>query len=284
MAKVVWLVSYPKSGNTWFRMFLANYTSDSLTPLALGDIKETPISSNAEEFEEETGLNPFELTPEEVDLYRADCYRSQATRVADHLLYKKTHDAYSMNSMGTPVFPADISYGAVYFVRNPMDVCVSYANHGATEIEHIVKLMINEDASIAGKRAGQLRQMLFSWEGHYRSWHTQTEIPLHTVRYEDMINNPVETFGSIVRFLNLEFDLSRLKRAISNSDFDVLKKFEKEQGFKERMQNCDNFFWKGKIGNYRNFLNKEQTDRLVSNFSALMSELGYIDKKGMLTI
>ncbi len=284
MARIVWLVSYPKSGNTWFRMFLANYTSDSQTPLSLDDIKYTPISSNADDFEEETGLNPFELTPDEVDLYRSDCYRSQATSIADQLYYKKTHDAYTNNCIGAPIFPCDISYGAVYFVRNPMDVCVSYANHGSTEIERILKLMTDKNASVAGKRNGQLRQILLSWEGHYRSWHSQAEIPLHTVRYEDMINNPVETFGSIVKFLNLEYDTHRLNRAISNSDFKLLQNFEREKGFNEKKQQCEQFFWKGKIGNYRNFLSEEQKNRIITHFSDLMSELGYIDHNGVLTV
>lgn len=284
MARIVWLVSYPKSGNTWFRMFLANYTSDSQTPLSLDDIKYTPISSNADDFEEETGLNPFELTPDEVDIYRPDSYRMLASRTTEQPLYKKTHDAYTNNRNGVPIFPGEISYGAVYFVRNPMDVCVSYANHGATEIERILKLMTDKNASVAGNRSGQLRQILLSWEGHYRSWHSQTEIPLHTVRYEDMIINPIETFGSIVRFLNLEYDPNRLKRAISNSDFNVLQKFEKEQGFNEKKQQSEHFFWKGKIGNYRNFLSEEQKNRIITHFSGLMSELGYIDQNGVLTV
>ncbi len=75
-------------------------------------------------------------------------------------------------------------------------------------------------------------------------------------RYEDMLLSPVKTFGGIVRFLGLEYEEERLKRAIYNSDFKQLQQMENENGFKERMQRNKQFFWKGKIGNYHDFLSQ----------------------------
>ena len=72
MKNIVWLASYPKSGNTWFRMFLANYLHERETPASLDEIEKTGISSSAPDFERETSLNPFELYADEVDLYRPD--------------------------------------------------------------------------------------------------------------------------------------------------------------------------------------------------------------------
>lgn len=285
MKNLVWLASYPKSGNTWFRMFLANYLENTENPVALDKIANTPIASNEHDFENIIGLNPFELTPDEVDLYRPDMYRQLSKEAEDEVVsYKKTHDAYTMNGNGEPLFPEEVSKCAVYFVRNPMDVCVSYANHSASEIKRTFDRLFDEKASMAGKRRGQLRQILMSWKSHVHSWIDQTVIPVHVARYEDMQQKPAETFGNIVRFLGLEYEKERLERAIRNSDFKLLQEMEREQGFKEKMQKCENFFWKGKIGNYRDFLSKKQVDRIVEYNLDVMKEFGYIDEAGKLKV
>lgn len=284
MKNFVWLVSYPKSGNTWFRIFLANYLKNTSTPLSLEEIQDAPISSNAIDFEEETGLNPFELSISEVENYRPDFYRSLSINTADDNIFKKTHDAYTYNKNGHPIFPEDVSQCAIYFVRNPLDVCVSYANHASSKIEKTVKFLLNQNAIAGGNKGRQLGQRLLSWDLHYKSWNEQKAIPIHKVRYEDMLRKPLETFGSIIRFLNLDYDEERLSRAIINSDFKLLQKMENEKGFKERLQNCEQFFWKGSVGNYKNYLNQDQIDRIVSNCQIVMQELGYLDNKGILTV
>jgi len=286
MKNIVWLVSYPKSGNTWFRMFLANYLKNKPEPASLDEIESTPISSCATDFEEAIGLNPFELTAEEVDLYRPDLYRilSQQQEIGAEISYKKTHDAYTVNATGEPLFPKEITRVAVYFVRNPMDVCVSYANHSAGKIDSTLNLLLNEEAQVAGNREGQLRQKLLSWKSHVKSWREQTLIPVHMVRYEDMQQSPTATFGSVITFLGLEYDEVRLEKAILNSDFKLLQQMEHENGFKEKPQKSKNFFWKGKIGNYREFLSEEQVKRIVDYNYDTMKEFGYIDSEGILTV
>jgi hypothetical protein len=267
-------------------MFLANYLFNAQQPLPLDKIEETPIAGSAIDFEEETGFNPFELTPEEVDLYRPDMYRN-LSKQGENIhgwSYKKAHDAYTLNANKEPIFPADVTMGAVYFVRNPLDVCISYANHSASEISKTVDFIQNRDATIGRKRNGQLRQILLSWQGHYKSWNEQNSIPIHTVRYEDMQQRPLEVFGSIIKFLQLEYNEERLNRAIINSDFKLLQQMEHEQGFKEKMQKAKSFFWKGTIGNYRKYLSEDQINQIVGNSYETMKQLGYIDKNDTLTV
>ncbi|MGE4569593.1 MAG: sulfotransferase domain-containing protein, partial [Bacteroidales bacterium] len=198
MKNIVWLVSYPKSGNTWFRLFLSNYCKGSASPLPPDHLASAPIASGAGSFEEHTGLNPFELTPDEVDLYRADLYRvlSEESAETGSPLYKKSHDAYTLNSLGEPLFPEDVSKCALYIVRNPLDVCVSYANHNGSQIDGYARQINNEEIAIAGYRSGQLRQKLLSWKSHVKSWQEQTRIPLFTIRYEDMLLRGMETFSA----------------------------------------------------------------------------------------
>lgn len=286
MKNIVWLVSYPKSGNTWFRLFLSNYLLDAQHPIPLDKIGTSSIASSAIDFEEETGLNPFELTPDEIDIYRPDVYRSLSlnSEKENDIFYKKAHDAYTFNSKGYPIFPTDVSLGILYFVRNPLDVCASYANHSAARISRIIDFMQTKDASLWRKRNGQLRQIILSWEDHFKSWSKQTAIPIHIVRYEDMKQKPMETFGSIIRFLNIEYDEERLSRSIINSDFKLLQQMEREKGFKEKIQKCESFFWKGTIGNYRNYLSEEQILQIVNNSYEAMLQLGYINENRELTV
>ena len=283
MKNLVWLVSYPKSGNTWFRIFLTNYLKNNQKPASLEEIESTPIAGNAGLFEETTGLNPFEMMPDEVDLYRPDIYRI-VSEENDSISYRKAHDAYTLNTKGEPLFPEEVSKAAVYFIRNPLDVCVSYANHSAGKIEKTIDLLLNEKGAIAGRKSGQLRQLLLSWRSHVESWRSQTEIPIHFVRYEDMKQNPLETFGQVIKFLELDYDTARLERAIEQSDFRVLQDMEMKDGFGERLQNCLSFFWKGEIGNYRNFLSGNDIQRIVDYNYNIMKIFGYIDQNDQLTV
>lgn len=286
MKNIVWLASYPKSGNTWFRMFLSNYLRNSDIPLPLEEITHTSIASNAVDFEEIVGLNPFELTAEEVDLWRPDVYRLLSNGFAKNgeICYKKVHDAYTINANKEPLFPGEVSKSVVYFVRNPLDVCVSFANHSTCNIEEKVVQLLDEDASLAGKKRGQLRQILKSWKNHIESWQSQSSIPVHFAKYEDMLQDPVDTFGLIVRFLGLEYEEQRLERAIVNSDFKLLQQMEEENGFNEKKQHCKSFFWKGRVGNYKDYLTKEQISRIVEYNYDTMKAFGYIDKDGTLTV
>ena len=286
MKNITWLASYPKSGNTWFRMFLANYLSNSDNPISLEEIEQTPIASSAIDFEEIVGLNPFELTADEVDLYRPDIYQtlSKEAKESGKILYKKVHDAYTLNAKGEPIFPDEATHCAIYFVRNPLDVCVSYANHSADNIENKANFILNEEASIAGKKSSQLRQILMSWESHINSWKNQNRIRTHFVRYEDMLQKPMETFGGIIQYLGLDYDQENLERAILFSDFKLLQQMEQENGFREKAQVCKSFFWKGKIGNYRDYLSAKQINRIVEYNYDTMKEFGYLDKEGNLTV
>jgi hypothetical protein len=286
MKNIVWLVSYPKSGNTWFRMFLANYLSDLDIPVPLEGIKSASIACSPIDFEECIGLNPYELTPNEVDLYRPNMYRVLSSEVTgkDELIYKKVHDAYTFNANQKPVFPEDVSKGVLYFVRNPLDVCISYANHSNNSIDNAISFVNDPNACFWGKRSGQLRQILLTWNNHVKSWLNQSLIPIHWVRYEDMLMTPIETFGRIVQVLGLEYNPTKLSKAILFSDFKNLRKMEKEHGFSEKPQKCSCFFRKGEIGNYREYLSQKQIESIIECNRESMQTLGYLDSYGKLIV
>lgn len=278
MKNVVWLASYPKSGNTWFRMFLSNLNSSDGAIKHLNEISKDGIASAAMLFEDELALNPYELFDRELELYRPDVYRSffQNEVRLNKIQYIKVHDAYILNSNKEPIFPADISKCSLYFVRNPHDVCVSYANHGGSAIDVTYRALLNKNFTTRSKIRGQIQQKYLSWGLHYRSWTKQTEIPVKVIRYEDMLSDPYNVFADAVKFIELDYDLERIKRAVDNSSFDKLKKMEQTDGFIEKTAKAKSFFWKGEAGYYKNYLTKEQIDIITDNFRDEMEELGYI--------
>lgn len=284
MKKIVWLASYPKSGNTWFRIFLASYLSETGTIDSLEELLRDGIASSAVDFEEQLHLNPFELHPREVDNLRPAMYRYLAIEANDEVLYKKVHDSYIITENGEPMFPAEASKAALYFVRNPLDVCVSYARHNGISREKQLKNLLKSGAKIAGKRSGQLRQIMGSWKEHYQSWTSQREIPVTVIRYEDMKHRPLEVFRKAVLAMDLPLDEEKLVRAIQNCDFTRIQSMERENGFSERPQVNNQFFWKGQVGSFEGLLSEEQQRQIIDEFYDTMLALGYISTEGQLTL
>jgi Sulfotransferase domain len=276
---VVWLASYPKSGNTWFRVFLTNLLSDSDIPANINDLTDTSISSSRKIFDEYTGLSSSDLTFNEIDSLRPEVYRMQSAE-SDELLFKKVHDKYYLTERGEPLFPTEITRGAIYFIRNPLDVLVSFAYHSAKPVEKMLKTLNNSEFAFCShndKLQNQLRQILGSWSDHVESWTKQENMPVHIIRYEDMIENTFESFKNAVKFIGLEKLDSEIKDAIKKSDFSVLAYQEKEDGFKEKMIKSKSFFRKGKIGDWKNCLNQKTTEEIILNHNAVMKKFGYID-------
>jgi len=275
---IFWLASYPKSGNTWFRVFLSNLFKEDEQPASINDLHHTPIASARQPFDEATGLPSSDMTFEEVDRLRPEVYRLQA-REAEDIQFRKVHDAYTYLEDGSPLFPTDVSRGAVYFIRNPLDVLISFAHHSATEPGKMVDV-INDPEKAFGrspeKLFNQLRQKLSSWSGHVKSWVDQPNLPVHVMRYEDMRREPLKVFMDAVRFLNLDSGEEDVKKALNKSDLSVLQEQEQKQGFKEKMIRADKFFRKGQVDEWREVLTNEQVETVIKEHKDIMKRFGYL--------
>jgi aryl sulfotransferase len=269
---ILWLASYPKSGNTWLRAVLANYQRDKEDPVDINSLG-SPIASRRREFDEITGVEASDLTIEEIDSLRPAVYRHLAAHARDPLP-QKIHDAYWQE-----LIPTDATRGAIYIIRNPLDVAVSYANHLGVSIDRAISWMGDETYTIAGGRShlpNQLRQRLLSWSSHALSWVDQSAFPVHVMRYEDMSERPSETFARALDFAGLALDPARLERAIENSSFEKLQKQEEAHGFDERPSTTGVFFRQGKPGGWRNVLESSQVEQIVQDHTEVMRRFGYV--------
>lgn len=276
MKNLAWLVSYPKSGNTWVRVFLANYTRDAASPVDINDLERLGANSRSC-FDELAGVEASELTAEEVRMYRPAVYR-QISAQSDGLRVIKVHEAFGVNGSGEPIFPADVTRHVVYIARNPLDVAVSFAHHCNVSPECAVGYLCQEDFTLdvdPSRMYDHLPQRLLSWAGHAASWLDGSALPALVVRYEDMIDDPHSVFAGVLTALGLPVEPERLARAIEFSAFEELRRQERRHGFRERPARAASFFREGGVGNWRESLTPVQVGRILEVNGPMMKRFGY---------
>ena len=275
---VVWLASYPKSGNTWTRVVLTAYLRADDAPDLINALTARPIASDRDAFDEALELESSDMTPDEVLRYRPLFHAMLADELPSPT-FVKVHDAYLRLPCGAAMFPKSATSSVVYLVRNPLDVAVSYAHHLNRSIDSTVRWMKNPAAAESDRATGiskRLREPLTTWSDHVASWLDQEELPMHVSRYEDLLADPHAAFGRIVRFAGLEWDGARLARAIDRSAFHRLRAEEAESGFREKSPTAPSFFRAGVAGSWRTTLSPRQVRALVDAHGPMMERLGYL--------
>lgn len=282
-AKLFWLASYPKSGNTWTRAFIVNLLNEGPDPVDINALNTGAIASDRDWVQSAFDFAIDELNHDEVDSLRPLAYQWLSDQ-ADDFGYHKTHDAYSFldKEQTQPLFPASATAGALLIVRNPLDVAVSFAHHCQCSIDQIIEYMNQADYSFCGntkKLHNQMRQWLWSWSTFNRSW-MQAEVPKMVVRYEDMKTAPVETFTKIATFLHFPDDETAVAEAVEKCRIENLQSQEQANPFRERPAKAKSFFRKGIIGDWQNKLTEQQVGQIIEAHYDLMLELNYINEQG----
>jgi hypothetical protein len=274
MAGIIWLASYPKSGNTWLRSFLHNflraadrsYDINKLTDLTAGE-------SMTELYRAQDPLLDEHYTDDHVRELRPLVHRAISQRSPDTVLVK-THNALAEID-GAPLISLDVTAGAIYVVRNPLDVAISFSHHNRTTVDNIVEFM-NARAAATTSNATNVYEFYDTWSGHVASWTATSSPTLHVMRYEDMLASPLKSFAGVVKFLGIEAPRRRIEKAVRLSSFQVLKEQERRQGFRERPRAMDAFFREGKAGQWKKVLTTEQVAAIVSAHREQMERFGYV--------
>jgi aryl sulfotransferase len=280
---LVWLASYPKSGNTWFRVFLTNLLNKNEKPASINDLLATTIASSRQMFDEATGLSASDLTKEEIEELRPEVYR-YVSRNATELSFHKIHDALILTANQEFIVPADVSAGAIYFLRNPLDLVLSFSNHTGDSIDAMIELMNKPGYSFCAKTDklyNQLEQKLLSWSMHVKSWLDQDIIPVCLLKYEDMKNETLASFKKAVDFVGITASDDEIQRALELSRLEKLQEQEREVGFRERSPQSKVFFKRGGMGAWKMELSSDQVKRIIENHFDMMLRMGYIDKNGI---
>ena len=276
---IVWLASYPRSGNTWLRALLTNYLDGGESPASIDALLTGPSPVERGVFDEEFGLSSSDLTPEEAMRHRPSVHELLAAKLP-RPSFVKVHEACLRTAGGGLLFPPAATLGAVYIVRNPLDVAVSLAHFWNSSIARAVG-HLNREVVLAATARGireVLPQPLSTWSGHARSWVDQRDLPVHTVRYEDLLADPDATFAGVLRFAGIEPEARRVARAVGHACFDRLRAQEERSGFVEKPQTARYFFRAGRAGAWREALPPEQVRTLVDAHAPLMERFGYLSE------
>jgi hypothetical protein len=276
MGGLVWVASYPRSGNTWTRTFLHSLLNvierrETLDLNQLGESSTWDIS--------ETWYRPFlKKAPNQASMEEVAAVRPMAQRrIADSvngLVFVKTHAAL-VKERGTPTIDMSRTAGAVYIVRNPLDVVLSYAQHMNIPIETAVGVL-NAPRFETPNGPHSVYEFYGSWSQHVVSWTRRPHHAVFVIRYEDLIADPQANFANMARHLRIEASQEQIEKAAQMSAFERLTAIEAETGFREKPEQSKRFFRKGTAGQWRDGLARPLVDRIVACHGETMSRFGYV--------
>ena len=279
MKKIIWISSYPKSGNTWIRYFLSNYFFNkkklNLDFNILNKIDKFPPYKLLQKLliEDEVKKSAYNISKFWSDI------QLEITNKKEDFIFLKNHNAL-VSIEGRSLTDNKFSLAFIYIVRDPRDIVVSYSNFDKTlSIDKSIERITSKNLYChVSKKLPLDVEILGSWKFNYYSWKSGIpEIPRIIIKYEDLINNTFQTKLKIIKFLsniiNFNIDINHIKYSIEQSDFKRLQEIENINKFHE---SSNRFFNSGKIGQWKNILSIEQITKIEKSCKDEMIELGYL--------
>ena len=277
---IIWLASYPKSGNTLLRKFLSTYFFSKNGTFNFGLLKNIKQYPSADLFRQR-GIdvnNKHEVAKSHIKVQEFINYDKKIRFLKTHSSFVKM-DGFSFSNL-------DNTAAVINIVRDPRDVVISYAHHNNQSIEQTVK-MINDDYILASNLKDSIPVYMGSWSLNYNSWKVFDEMKKYLlIKYEDLIEDKEKNFTKILHFLknvthlDFEIDNKKIKRTLEEISFEKVKKMEEDKGFHEARfdQNGKKipFFRKGKSNDWKNTLDIKIKDLIESKCKKEMVELGYL--------
>jgi hypothetical protein len=275
---IVWLASYPRSGNTWTRNFLYNL----LNLVGGGDGTTSQINRLSEFSLWDIGVPRFEkvlrktvaqASLEEIAAARPIVQKKIAGEAPGPVLVK-THNALVLDR-GVSTINMSVTAGAVYIVRNPLDVAISYAHHFGIDIDTAIQQM-NTKGLETGTDGQSVYEVYGSWSQNVMSWTQKPHPAIYVMRYEDMLARSREIFSGLARHLLIAADDKQIERTLELASFERARAQEKAAGYRERPLPSGAFFREGRAEQWRQTLSKEQISCIVEQHREQMTRFGYV--------
>lgn len=278
MGNIVWLASYPKSGNTWLRAFIHNLISDADRPSQLAQITQYFESESAPaRYPHFLGKPLAESSVDDVLAVRPKVHQAIANTVQRGSVLTKTHNQLC-DYQGVPLQNLEVTAAAIYLLRNPLDVVISLADHFGLSIDQSIEFMANPNTATETDEQS-VAVFLGSWSQHVESWSSVEQSQFVHLRYEDMLEKPMFAFTQVAKLLGLDGDKKKIKQAIRFSSFAELQRQESLTGFSERSDKSKSFFRKGQQHQWIDLLNSEQIAAIVDQHREQMMRFNYVPPK-----
>ena len=280
---IIWLASYPKSGNTYVRSFLSAYyfSKDGEFDFnQIANIKQFPDS----EFFNQKVDSVLEASKQWMPTQRKIIANKK-------IKFFKTHNLIG-NYKGNIFTSNETSLGAIYIVRDPRNVFTSIKNHFSYDDEKALQMILDRKSTLMSK-GYETFSYIGSWASNYLSWLKYKNFRRLFIKYEDLLENKYETFRDIIVFSNTLMNRSegvdklKLEKAIETTNFNVLKNKEVKEtfnssdiGFKNwrnlHSENKNLFFNLGPENKWEKNLDKKIKEDIEINFNEEMKNLKYL--------
>ncbi len=277
---ILWIASYPKSGNTYIRSFLSAY-----------------YFSKKGKFEFDQLLNILQFPS--IKFSRNDYFNFTDAASnwinnqnfffeGENFRILKTHN--TLNNYQKEKFTTKKqTIGAIYIVRDPRNVISSISNHYSLNLEEAYERIMDKEASLNEKSVnGDCSNFTFlgPWADHYKSWRDTNEFKVLFIKYEDLQNKKYEIFKKIIMFVNelkkdqTKFDELKFENSIKSTNFVNLKNKELNEKFDESVFSKDGkkirFFNLGFKNKWQKLLSKDMIEKINKNLKKELLELNYL--------
>ncbi len=282
---IIWLASYPKSGNTYVRAFLSAYYFSENGEFDFSQISQIDQFPHEKFFKEKVS-SISEASKQWVTIQK-EINKDKKIR------FFKTH-SFLGNYQGNQFTSPETTLGAIYIVRDPRNVFTSIKNHYSFDDDKALEMIKDKTRSLMSNNGSHASlTYISSWSENYLSWFRNNQFRRLFIKYEDLITNKYETFRDIIVFTNTLMnkvegvDKSKLQKAIESTNFNVLKKKEisetfdgSESSFKSwrkfHSENKNLFFNLGPENNWEKIVKPKISNEIVTSFKEEMKDIGYL--------
>ena len=280
---IIWISSYPKSGNTYLRSFISSYFFSKKGKFdfnLLLNILQFPSIK----FTKKNLYSNLEASQNWI-------YNQKQFFGSEKINFVKTHNAL-VEFQGNKFTTNNETIGAIYIVRDPRNLITSLTHHYSLTYDQAYTKLIDENCTLLEKsRENDHSNFTFlsSWSKHYKSWKNCEDFKVLFLKYEDIENNKYETFKKIILFINNiskknnKIDEKKLLNSINSTNFSNLRNKEEIEGFEESIFSKETggkkrFFNLGFNNRWQKLLPKNILDKLNNNLKNELNELGYNNK------
>ncbi len=280
---IIWLASYPKSGNTWVRSMISAlmYSNNGLFNFnLLNHIKQFPSKRDLKNF-----TNDFSNFNQVI---KYSIQAQQFINLDNKVKFLKTHhinckiNQYNFTNK-------ENTLATIYIVRDPRNLVSSISNHYSKSLiaskDFILKprFIFGSGKKEQNEEKNNLKTLIGTWAEHYKFWKNENKNFL-LIKYEDLVNDTFFELNRIIKFLKkfvqIDSNNEKINNIIKTTCFESLKQLEKNENFNENsydnLVNKKDFFYLGPANKWQNILDKKIIYEIENALSKEMIELGYL--------